>query len=384
MVEAALGFRPALHAAFDEALGFLEALDDAPVGATVDPETLRNRLSRRLENESTDPVAVIHDLVRDVEGGLLGMPGGRFYAWAIGGSLPAALAADWLTSTWDQNAALCATSPAAAIAEEVVGTWLKDLLRLPECASFALVTGCQLAHVTCLAAARHSLLARMGWDVEERGLYGAPALRLISSANRHASIDRAVRLLGLGLQNVEFIAPDAQERMKPRWAPLRRALQAERERPTIVLLQAGDINTGAFDSFETLVPIAKEAGAWVHVDGAFGLWAGASPSYRHCIDGADAADSWATDGHKWLNVPFDSGYAFVADAQSHSASMSTRAPYIAATSAARDQIDWNPEWSRRARGFTTFAALRRIRPTRSRGVDRSFVPSRALARQRHR
>ncbi len=377
MVEAALAFRPALHAAFDEALGFLEALDDAPVGATVDPETLRNRLSRRLENESTDPVAVIHDLVRDVEGGLLGMPGGRFYAWAIGGSLPAALAADWLTSTWDQNAALCATSPAAAIAEEVVGTWLKDLLRLPECASFALVTGCQLAHVTCLAAARHSLLARMGWDVEERGLYGAPALRLISSANRHASIDRAVRLLGLGLQNVEFIAPDAQERMDAH--ALRRALQAERERPTIVLLQAGDINTGAFDSFETLVPIAKEAGAWVHVDGAFGLWAGASPSYRHCIDGADAADSWATDGHKWLNVPFDSGYAFVADAQSHSASMSTRAPYIAATSAARDQIDWNPEWSRRARGFTTFAALRQLgRNGVAELIDRSCLHARSL------
>ncbi len=303
-----------------------------------------------------DPVRVIEELVRDVKGGILGMPGGRFYAWAIGGSLPAALAADWLTSAWDQNAALYACSPAAAVVEEVVGVWLKDLLCIPPSASFALVTGCQMAHVTALAAARHSLLARAGWDIEERGLYGAPPIRIVLSSNRHASIDRAVRLLGLGTQHVEYIEPGEGETMDAQ--ALGRALQAGG--PTIVVLQAGDINTGVFDSFQTLLPIAKQYEAWVHIDGAFGLWVAVNPDYRDMIEGADAADSWATDGHKWLNVPFDSGYVFVADAEAHRASMSTRAPYITENAIARDQIDWNPEWSRRARGFSTYAALRQL------------------------
>jgi glutamate/tyrosine decarboxylase-like PLP-dependent enzyme len=311
-----------------------------------------------MESEPTDPVRVIEDLVRDVEGGILGMPGGRFYAWVIGGSLPAALAADWLTSAWDQNAALYSCSPAAAVVEEVVGVWLKDLLCIPQSASFALVTGCQMAHVTALAAARHSLLARAGWDIEERGLYGAPPIRVISSSNRHASIDRAIRLLGLGTRHVEYIEPGEDETMDAQ--ALISALEARGGRPTIVVLQAGDINTGVFDSFQTLVPIAMEHGAWVHIDGAFGLWAAATPEYRDMTKGAGAANSWATDGHKWLNVPFDSGYVFVADAEAHRASLSTRAPYITENAIARDQIDWNPEWSRRARGFSTYAALRQL------------------------
>jgi aromatic-L-amino-acid decarboxylase len=308
--------------------------------------------------EPTDPAAVVDDLARDVDGGLVRTPGGRFYAWAIGGSLPAALAADWLTSAWDQNAALYACSPAAAIVEEIVGEWLKELLHIPQSASFALVTGCQMAHVTCIAAARHALLARVGWAVEERGLYGAPAIRIVCSRSRHASIERAVRLLGLGTQAVTYIDPSDDETIDS--GTLRAALQAEPDRPTIVLLQAGDINTGSFDGFQSLVPIAKEYGAWVHIDGALGLFAGASPTYRYLVRGVDAADSWATDGHKWLNVPFDSGYAFVADPQAHRASLSTEAPYIAGNARARDEIDWNPEWSRRARGFSTYAALREL------------------------
>jgi len=377
VIEIRSEFQPALDAAYDEALAFLKALHDAPVGVTTDIATLRYRLFRPLEDAPINPVVVVQDLVDDVKGGILGMPGGRFYGWVIGGCLPAALAADWLTSVWDQNAALYACSPAAAIIEEVSGLWLKDLLRVPQPASFALVTGCQMAHVTCLAAARHALLARKGWDVEERGLHGASPVRIISSANRHASIDRAVRLLGLGAQNVQLIEASATETMDGE--ALRRALHAREDVPIIVLLQAGDINTGAFDSFKTLIPIAKQHDAWVHVDGVFGLWAAASPRYRHLIDGVDAADSWAADGHKWLNVPFDCGYAFVADAQAHRAAMSARAPYITETLLARDQIDWNPEWSRRARGFPTYAAIRQLgRSGVADLIDRSCRHARTL------
>lgn len=215
-----------------------------------------------------------------------------------------------------------------------------------------------MAHATCLAAARHALLARYDWNVEERGLSGAPPIRVIASARRHASIDRCVRFLGIGSEHVDYLEPGADETIDP--VELEGALRRAGTHPAIVLLQAGDINTGAFDSFETLIPLAKKYGAWVHVDGAFGLWVSVSPAYRGLVDGVAAADSWATDGHKWLNVPFDCGYAFVADAAMHRASMSVRAPYISESETARDQIDWNPDWSRRARGFPTYAALRSL------------------------
>jgi glutamate/tyrosine decarboxylase-like PLP-dependent enzyme len=332
-----------------------------------------------MPTEPTDPVSVIEDFSRDVEGGLLGMSGGRFYAWAIGGSLPAALAAVWLTSAWDQNAALYACSPAAAIVEEVVGVWLKQLLGIPESASFALVTGCQMAHVTCLAAARHALLARAGWSVEERRLSGAPSIRIVCSSSRHASVEHEVRLLGFGTQNVAYIEPGDDETMDP--AALRATLRSESNRPTVVLLQAGDINTGSFDAFERLIPIAHECDAWVHIDGALGLFAGASPSHRHLIRGVEGADSWAPDGHKWLNVPFDCGCAFVADAAAHRASMSTRAPYIATNAEARDEIDWNPEWSRRARGFSTYAAQRELgREGLAEMIDRTCRHARSIVK----
>jgi glutamate/tyrosine decarboxylase-like PLP-dependent enzyme len=358
MIQRSTTFAPALEAAFKESLAFVDAQSTAAAGPSVDVDTLRARFRQPLNDDSADAREVIEGLARDAEGGILGTAGGRAFAWAIGGTLPAALAADWLTSAWDQNAALYACSPAASIVEEVVGAWLKDLLHVPQSASFALVTGCQMAHATCLAAARHSLLAQRDWDVERRGLYGAPPIRIISSANRHGSIDRAVRLLGLGTEHVEYLAPSESESLDDH--SLKCALGRDDGRPSIVLLQAGDINTGAFDSFASLIPVAHKHGAWVHVDGAFGLWAAASPTYRHLLKGAEAADSWATDGHKWLNTPFDCGYAFVSDPEAHRASMSTRAPYIAASQSARDQIDWNPEWSRRARGFSSYAALRQL------------------------
>ena len=347
-----------LSLAQQHAFSFLNNLDNAPVGATVDVQTLRQQLDKPLADSGLPPEQVITELVRDVSGGLLGSAGGRFFGWVIGGAVPAALAADWLTATWDQNGALYATSPAAAVVEEVAGLWLKDILRLPAHASFALVSGCQMAHATCLAAARHGLLAERDWDVEQQGLYGAPPIRILTSSQRHGSFERAVRLLGLGREQVVCLTSDADDRLEPQ--ALQKALESDTSAPTIVLLQAGDINIGAFDDFENLIPIARRYGAWVHVDGAFGLWAASSPRYRHLVKGVEAADSWATDGHKWLNVPFDCGYAFIGNPDAHRASMSHRAPYLTHQEDARDEMDWNPEWSRRARGFSTYAALRQL------------------------
>jgi glutamate/tyrosine decarboxylase-like PLP-dependent enzyme len=328
------------------------------VAATANAATLRKQLDKPLAEKGLPPPQVIEELARDVQGGLLGSAGGRFFGWVMGGALPAAVGADWLTSAWQQNAGLYATAPAAAIVEETVGRWLKDLLGLPAHASFALVTGCQMAHVTCLAAARNALLREHGWDVEKQGLYSAPPIRILSSTEHHGSFERAVRLLGLGTSHIKSLETDDQGRLLPHALELE--LRNEPNGPTLVLLQAGDVNIGAYDSFETLIPIAKRYGAWVHIDGAFGLWAGASPRLRHLVKGVEAADSWATDGHKWLNVPFDSGFAFVADAEAHRASLSLHAVYMTHVADARDQMDWNPEWSRRARGFTAYAALRQL------------------------
>jgi glutamate/tyrosine decarboxylase-like PLP-dependent enzyme len=215
-----------------------------------------------------------------------------------------------------------------------------------------------MAHFTCLASARHALLAKREWNVEANGMSGAPVIRVLSSDQAHGSIDRAISMLGIGTSNLIKLSSDSKGRLEP--AAFESALAAEPNAPTVVVLQAGDLNIGTFDQFETLIPIAKRYGAWVHIDGAFGLWVAASPSYRHLLAGVAAADSWATDGHKWLNVPYDCGYAFVADPTAHGGSMSHRASYISYSSDARDQADWNPEWSRRARGFPSYAAIRQL------------------------
>ncbi|MGD1096458.1 MAG: pyridoxal-dependent decarboxylase [Bryobacteraceae bacterium] len=318
---------------------------------------MRSRLNKPLADDSMPPEQVVRELIEDTRGGIIGSAGGRFFAWAVGGSLPAALAADWLTSAWDQNATLYVSGPAAAIVEEVVGEWLKELFGLPASCSFALVSGCQMAHSTCLAAARHELLQQRAWDVEQNGMAGAPQIKILAS-NRHGSIERAVRFLGIGDNHVVDLALDETERLRPE--TLEDALQPASGSPVIVILQAGDLNTGSFDRFRDLIPIAKRYSAWVHVDGAFGLWAAASAQYRHLLDGVENADSWATDGHKWLNVPYDCGYAIVARPAGHRGAMSHRASYLVHDAEARDQIDWTPEWSRRARGFATYAALRQL------------------------
>jgi glutamate/tyrosine decarboxylase-like PLP-dependent enzyme len=347
----------ALRRALAHAEDYLGRLEAGPVAAGAGLEELRARLGGELGREGKDPIEVIDALVEDSKGGMLGSAGGRFFAWVIGGSSPAALAADWLTSAWDQNAALYACAPAEAVVEEVAGGWLKDLLGLPAESSFAFTTGCQLAHFVGLAAGRLAVLRAAGWDVSEEGLFGAPPVRVLAGDQRHGSVDRALRYLGFGRKSVVPLLTDDDGRIEA--AALERALEAGRS-PAIVALGAADLNIAAFDDFARLIPIAKSAGAWVHVDGAFGLFARASASMRHLLEGVEGADSWATDAHKWLNVPFDCGLAFVRDPEAHRAAMTTSASYIAADKEARDQIDWNPEWSRRGRGFAVYAALRQL------------------------
>jgi glutamate/tyrosine decarboxylase-like PLP-dependent enzyme len=343
-----------LERSLELALSYLQSLDAAPVAATTPLAELRHRLGRALPAEGVDPVTVVEELARDTEGGLLGSAGGRFYGWVIGAGLPAALGADWLTATWDQNAGLYACSPAAAVVEEVCGTWLKDVLGLPASASYSLVTGCQMAHVTCLAAARHAVLSRAGWDVNQDGLSGAPKVRVLTSTEVHGTTTRAAKLLGIGTANMVMLPSGASGQLETE------ALARDAGQPTIVVLQAGDVNCGAFDRFVELVPLAQTAGAWVHVDGAMGLWCNSVPELRHLLAGAELADSWATDGHKWLNVPYDCGYAFVAHPEHHRAAMEHHASYLVHADDVRDQLDWTPDHSRRARGFATYAALREL------------------------
>jgi len=337
---------------------YLQTVDSRPIATTASLAELRSRLAKPLSNTPTASEQVIDELVRDTAGGILGSTSGRFFGWVTGGTLPVALAADWLTSTWDQNGASNLTAPAEAVVEEVCGDWAKQLLGIPASASFAFVTGSQMAHATAFAAARHKLLGDRGWNVEEQGLSGAPQLRVLTTENRHESIIRAVRLLGIGSKAISSVPTDNAGRMNA--GELERALREAADAPTIVSLQAGDLNTGIFDPFAEACRIAHEHDAWVHVDGAFGLWVATSGKYRHLLDGANQADSWATDGHKWLNLPFDSGLVFVADPTAHRAAFAQSASYSVPTENLRNQKDWNPEWSRRGRGFTAYAAIRAL------------------------
>lgn len=348
--------RQALERAAHHALAYLDTLDTRPVKASATLEELRARLARPLPEHGMPAAQVIDELAADAGPGIVGSQTGRLFAWVIGGGVPSAMAADWLTTAWDQNAGIHAAGPAASVVEEIAGDWLKALFDLPPETSVGFVTGAQMAHATCLAAARHAVLRDAGWDVERQGLCGAPRIRILANADRHGTIDRAARLLGLGLDCIEALPLDAEGRVTPQG--LSAALAAGG--PAIVVLQAGELNCAAFDPFEALAPIARAAGAWTHVDGAFGLWAKASPKLRHLARGVELCDSWTTDGHKYLNVPYDSGLAFVRDADAHRAAMTVSTSYLPAHGAAREQVDWNPEFSRRARGFPIYAALREL------------------------
>jgi glutamate/tyrosine decarboxylase-like PLP-dependent enzyme len=351
--------RPLLEQTAALAADYLEGLETRRVGPSAGAEDLRLSLGGPLPEGPDDPRAVIAALAEAAEPGLVGSAGGRYFGFVVGGGVPAALAADWLASAWDQNAGLYVCGPSAAVVEEVAGAWTAELLGLPAGVSFAFVTGCQMAHVTALAAARHGVFARLGWDVNERGLIGAPPVRVVVGEERHATVDRALRFLGLGAASIVPVAADAQGRMVP--AALGQAL-ARLEPPTIVCAQAGNVNTGAIDPLEEIADVAQASGAWLHVDGAFGLWAATSPKLRHLVAGAERADSWATDAHKWLNVPYDSGIALCAHPAEHQAAMSVRAGYLVHADATgpRDELDWNPDFSRRARGFAVYAAIRSL------------------------
>ncbi len=337
-----------------------EQVDDRPVfPSDVDLDAVRTNLGSM--NDGPRPAgAVIDELVDAVEPALVSTTGPRYFGFVIGGALEAATAADILTTGWDQPAFNAVTSPAAAVVEDVAGGWLKELLGLPVQASFGFVTGAQAANTVSLAAARHHVLANAGWDVEQHGLLGGPPVRVVANAERHATIDRALRLLGLGAGALEPVATDGQGAIDV--ADLAQVLSTGAHGPTIVCLQAGNVNSGAFDDIASATATARSHGAWVHVDGAFGLWAAASPTTRHLTAGCETADSWATDGHKWLNVPYDSGYAFCAHPDAHAAAMSYTAAYLTGQGQGglRAPGDYVLESSRRARGFATWAALRQL------------------------
>jgi glutamate/tyrosine decarboxylase-like PLP-dependent enzyme len=350
--------RELLRRTAELAADFLDSLDRRAVWPDASVEELRGSLGGSLQDEPLDPAEVIEELVRGAEPGVVGIPSGRYFGFVIGGAVPASLAADWLTSVWDQNAGLVVGGPSAAVVEAIAGAWLKDVLGIPASASFSFVTGCQMAHVTGLAAARHAVLNRVGWDVERDGLTGAPPIRVILGGRRHVTIDRALRLLGLGSEASIRLETDGQGRMRTQ--ALAEAMRTV-EGPSIVCGQVGEVNTGAVDPLSDIADLCADAEAWLHLDGAFGLWASASPSLRPLVAGVERADSWATDAHKWLNVPYDCGLAFVADPDAHRAAMRLVAEYLVVDEkATRDAMDWTPEFSRRARGFAVYAALRSL------------------------
>jgi glutamate/tyrosine decarboxylase-like PLP-dependent enzyme len=346
----------ALARAHDLAQEFLRTVDERPVWPRASYDDLLAAFGGELPEAGQDPVAVLDELARLADGGLSGIAGGRFFGFVIGGEHPAALGADLLTSVWDQNAGLNSLAPAAAAAEVVAGRWIVDLLGLPVGSAVGFVTGGMMANYTCLAAARHGVLDRAGWSVNDRGLFGAPPVTVVVGADRHDTIDRAVRYLGLGGRSIVAVDTDDQGRIRP--DALDRTLAGLADGPTIVCLQAGEVHTGAFDPFVPAVAAARQRGAWVHVDGAFGLWAGASAAYAPLVAGLADADSWSTDAHKTLNAPYDCGLAVVRDPAALAGGFGVEADYL--ITGVGDPLERVPEFSRRARGFPVWAALRSL------------------------
>ena len=325
----------------------------------MSPEHIRAAFAGPLPDGPSDPDDVLTRLLEAAEGAITGTVGPRYFGFVIGGALPAATAADFLTTGWDQAAYNETLSPAAGAAERAAGGWAKELLGLPSDASVAFVTGAQAANTVGIAVGRNEVLARAGWDVARDGLHGAPRVRVVASEERHATIDRALRLLGMGTASIDAVRADDNGAIDVRH--LHDVLAANQGVPTLVCLQAGNVNTGACDDFTRAIPIARGHDAWVHVDGAFGLWAAASPRHASLTRGVELADSWGTDAHKWLNVPYDSGLAFCRDADAHAAAMSYSAAYLTG-SGSTDHVlgDVTPESSRRARGFAVWAALQEL------------------------
>jgi glutamate/tyrosine decarboxylase-like PLP-dependent enzyme len=344
----------------DHIADYREGLAEARVFPSASVGELRQALGGPLPERGTPAAEVVEKLATAVPPGLVASAGPRYFGFVTGGSLPAATAADLLVTGWDQLAFNPVSSPASAVVEEVAGGWLKEVLGLPASASVGFVTGGQGANTVALAAARHHVLAQAGWDVEGNGLIGAPRVRVVVGAERHATIDRSLRLLGLGSAVVEEVPPRADGSIDP--IALEEVLAGGPDGPLIVCLQAGNVNSGACDDLVGGVALAHARGGWVHVDGAFGLWAAASPRTRPLVGGLAAADSWACDGHKWLNVPYDSGYAFCAHPEAHAAAMAYAAAYLVGQGEGpvRNPSAFVPESSRRSRGMATWAALKEL------------------------
>jgi glutamate/tyrosine decarboxylase-like PLP-dependent enzyme len=350
--------RELLRRAAELAADHLDTLDTRAVYPQVTVDELTERIDVPLPDGPTNPADVLEELARALEPGIVASQSGRYFGFVVGSSLPAALAADVLVSTWDQNLGLLALGPSALVAENTAGAWAKDLLGIPEHASFAFVTGCQTAHFTCLAAARQHVLAAVGWDVAERGLAGSPPITVLVGAMRHSTIDRSLRYLGIGRTQIHALDALPDGRLDP--TALTAAL-ADAVGPTIVCAQAGEVNTGVFDDLEAVADAVEGTSAWLHVDGAFGLWAAAAPSLCHLLAGSERADSWATDAHKWLNVPYDCGIAFCVHPDAHREAMTAQAVYLMREAdVIREPMDWTPEHSRRARAVPVYAALRQL------------------------
>jgi glutamate/tyrosine decarboxylase-like PLP-dependent enzyme len=340
----------------EHARSYLGSVAGRPVRATLSGDDLRALLGGPLPDRGEDPVAVIDALAEAGRAGTVASQGPRYFGFVTGGSIPAAIAADWLVSAWDQNAQMFVMSPVAAVVEQVVSGWLKELVGLPQTWSVGFVTGAQMANFTSLLAARHSLLLRAGWDVESRGLFDAPPIAVVVSEESHRTIFTALSMLGLGATRVRRVATDAQGRMRP--VLLAQALKST-SGPCIVCAQIGNVNTGAADPVDEIAALARERGAWLHIDAAFGLWAAATSSRRSLVTGIERADSIATDGHKWL-VPYDCGVAFTAHPDAHTQSLVMPAHYIQMTPGEREPRSFTPDESRRARGLPLYAALRAL------------------------
>jgi glutamate/tyrosine decarboxylase-like PLP-dependent enzyme len=351
--------RQLLHRTADLAADFLDELPARPVARAVDLPALRAALGGPMPENPSDSEGVVATLARAAEPGLVGSAGPRYFGFVVGGGVPASLAADWLASAWDQNAMFYVMSPAAAVAEEVAGRWLLDLFGLPEGSSVGFTTGATMASFTAIAAARHRVLERAGWNVEDNGYAGAPAIEVVVGEEAHATIFVSLQMLGLGRARVHRVAADDQGRMRP--DALRETL-ASLDGPIIACAQAGNVNTGAFDPMGPIAEAVRaKPNAWLHVDAAFGLWATAVPALADRVTGLAGADSWTTDAHKWLNVPYDCGIVVCRDAEAHHAAMTFGAAYyIEAAGGERDATSWVPESSRRARGFPIYAALRSL------------------------
>lgn len=348
---------PLLARAASHAEQYLSAIHERHVGALASGDDLRQLLRRPLSESGEESGQVIDDLARAGQNGTTASQGPRYFGFVTGGSLPVATAADWLVSAWDQNAQVYVMSPVAAVVEEIASDWLKDLMGLPASWSVGFVTGAQTANFTALLAARHHLLRNVDWDVERDGLFGAPAIDVIVSDEAHRTIFTALRMLGLGGERLRRVDTDGQGRMRTdRLSELLRGATG----PCVVCTQVGNVNTGAADPLAEIAPLTRSRGAWLHVDAAFGLWAAVSPSLRHLVAGVEQADSIATDGHKWLNVPYDSGIVFTAHPESHQRALLMPAHYIQMTPGERDPRAFTPDESRRARGVTMYAALRTL------------------------